>query len=233
MLKEKMQNLNQKITSNLSNIEKRIQKACEQVSKKRQDVKLIAVSKRQQPERIQASLNSGLRHFGENQVQEALTRWLPIKPLYPDLTLHLVGSLQSNKAADAVRLFDVIHTIDREKIAKIVSSEMKKQNKRLNCFIQVNIGYEKQKSGIDPKDAIEFANMCVNDYDLSILGFMCIPPAHEDSSPYFGFLNKLASRAGFKSLSMGMSSDFEDAIRLGATHVRVGSAIFGERTVKK
>ena len=220
----------QKITSNKINIEKKIQKACEQASRKRQDVQLIAISKRQEQARIQASLDNGFRCYGENHVQEALTRWLPIKPLYSELNLHLVGSLQSNKVADAVRLFDVIHTIDREKIAKALSLEMKKQNKQLVCFIQVNIGYEIQKSGIDPKHAIEFANMCLHDYGLPIIGFMCIPPVKEDPSPHFGYLKKLASKAGFKSLSMGMSSDFEDAIRLGATHVRIGSAIFGERT---
>ena len=195
--------------------------------------KIVAISKNHPVESILEAINCGVYVFGENRVQEAKNKFIEIKQNYPNIELHLTGPLQSNKVKSAIKLFDVFHTIDREKIAKIVSSEMKKQNKRLNCFIQVNIGYEKQKSGIDPKDAIEFANMCVNDYDLSILGFMCIPPAHEDSSPYFGFLNKLASRAGFKSLSMGMSSDFEDAIRLGATHVRVGSAIFGERTVKK
>ena len=220
----------QKIISNHIDIEKRIQKACNQASLDRQDVELIAVSKRQELERVQTSLNNGLRVYGENQVQEALSRWLPIKPLYADLKLHLVGSLQSNKAADAVRLFDVIHTIDREKIAKIISLEMKKQNKRLECFIQINTGYEEQKSGIDPSQALAFADMCSHDYDIPILGFMCIPPVDEDASPHFGYLKKLASTAGLKCLSMGMSSDFEDAIRLGATHIRIGSALFGERT---
>ena len=176
------------------------------------------------------SLDNGIRCFGENQVQEALARWQPIKPLYPDLCLHLIGSLQSNKAADAVSLFDVIHTIDREKIAKVISLEMIKQNKQLPCFIQVNTGYESQKSGIEPKFAADFVKLCMNDYALPIVGFMCIPPANEDASPHFAFLNKLASKAGLKLLSMGMSADFEDAIRLGSTHIRVGSALFGDRT---
>ncbi len=219
----------QKIMANKINIEKRIQKACHEASRKREDVQLIAISKRQEHERIQASLVNGLRFYGENHVQEALTRWLPVKPFYSELKLHLVGSLQSNKVGEAVRLFDVIHTIDREKIAKAISLEMKKQNKQLGCFIQVNTGYETQKSGIDPKHAVEFSKMCLNDYGLPVIGFMCIPPAKEDPSPHFGYLKKLASKAGFRFLSMGMSSDFEDAIRLGATHIRIGSAIFGER----
>ena len=211
-------------------IEDRIQKACEQVSRNRSDVKLVAVSKRQEIRRILASLDAGFRCFGENQVQEALTRWLPIKPAYPDLTLHLVGALQSNKAADAVRLFDVIHTIDRDKIAETISTEIKRQKKQLSCFIQVNTGLESQKSGIAPNQAVEFAQVCSHDYGLLIEGFMCIPPIDEDASPHFAFLNKLALQAGLKSLSMGMSGDFEDAIRLGATHIRIGSAFFGDRS---
>ena len=225
-----MQDIKHKMTINHIDIEKRIQRACEQASKNRKDIELIAVSKRQDPERIQKSLDNGIRCFGENQVQEALARWQPIKTFYPDLCLHLIGSLQSNKAADAVSLFDVIHTIDRDKIAKIISLEMKKQNKQLPCFIQVNTGYEIQKSGIEPKFALDFAKLCINDYALPIIGFMCIPPVNEDASPHFAYLNKLASMAGLQSLSMGMSADFEDAIRLGATHIRVGSALFGNRT---
>ena len=220
---------NKQFTPQQVYIESKIQRACEQVSRNRSDVKLIAVSKRQEVKRVQASLDSGFRCFGENQVQEALTRWSPLKPIYPDVTLHLIGTLQSNKAADAVRLFDVIQTIDRDKIAKVVSVEMKNQNKKLSCFIQVNTGCEPQKSGVSPNQAVEFAQSCFHDYGLSIEGFMCIPPIDEDASPHFAFLNKLASKAGLKSLSMGMSADFEDAIRLGATHIRIGSAFFGER----
>ena len=210
-------------------IENRILRACKQASRNHSDVKLIAVSKRQEADRIQASLEAGFRCFGENQVQEALTRWMPLTSIYPDLELHLIGALQSNKAADAVRLFDVIHTIDRDKIAKAVSMEMKKQNKQLSCFIQVNTGLESQKSGIAPEKAVEFAQICVHDYGLIVEGFMCLPPIEEDASPHFAFLNKLASQAGLASLSMGMSADFEDAIRLGATHIRIGSAFFGNR----
>ena len=210
-------------------IENRILRACKHASRNRSDVKLIAVSKRQEADRIQVSLDAGFRCFGENQVQEALTRWLPLTSIYPDLKLHLIGALQSNKAADAVRLFDVIHTIDRDKIAKAISVEMKKQNKQLSCFIQVNTGLESQKSGIAPEKAVEFAQICAHDYGLIVEGFMCIPPIEEDASPHFAFLNKLASQAGLASLSMGMSADFEDAIRLGATHIRIGSAFFGNR----
>ena len=210
-------------------IESRVLRACKHASRNRSDVKLIAVSKRQEAERIQASLEAGFRCFGENQVQEALNRWPPLTSIYPDLELHLIGALQSNKAADAVRLFDVIHTIDRDKIAKAVSVEMKKQNKQLSCFIQVNTGLESQKSGITPEKAVEFAQICAHDYGLIVEGFMCIPPIDEDASPHFAFLNKLVSQAGLASLSMGMSADFEDAIRLGATHIRIGSAFFGNR----
>ncbi len=225
-----MQDAKHNMAVNQIDIESRIQKACDQVSRNRKDVELIAVSKRQGPERIQKALENGIRCFGENQVQEAIARWQPIKTFYPDLCLNLIGSLQSNKAADAVSLFDVIHTIDREKIAKVISLEIKKQNKQITCFIQVNTGYETQKSGIEPQFAVDFAKSCINDYALPIVGFMCIPPANEDASPHFAYLNKLASKAGLKSLSMGMSADFEDAIRLGATHIRVGSALFGNRT---
>ena len=220
---------NTKKSQSQIDIENRILRACKEASRNRSNVKLIAVSKRQEAERIQASLEAGFRCFGENQVQEALTRWLPLTSIYPDLELHLIGGLQSNKAADAVRLFDVIHTIDRDKIAKAVSVEMKKQNKQLSCFIQVNTGLESQKSGIAPDEAVEFAQICAHDYGLIVEGFMCIPPIEEDASPHFAFLNKLASQAGLASLSMGMSADFEDAIRLGATHIRIGSAFFGNR----
>ena len=225
-----MQDTKHNLAVNHIDIEGRIQKACDQASRNRKDIELIAVSKRQDPERIQKALENGIRCFGENQVQEAISRWQPIKTFYPDLCLNLIGSLQSNKAADAVSLFDVIHTIDREKIAKVISLEIKKQNKQITCFIQVNTGYETQKSGIEPQFAVDFAKSCINDYALPIVGFMCIPPANEDASPHFAYLNKLASKAGLKSLSMGMSADFEDAIRLGATHIRVGSALFGNRT---
>ena len=221
---------NTRISQSQIDIENRILRASKHASRNRSDVKLIAVSKRQEAERIQASLEAGFRCFGENQVQEALIRWLPLTSIYPDLELHLIGALQSNKAADAVRLFDVIHTIDRDKIAKAVSVEMKKQNKQLSCFIQVNTGLESQKSGIVPEEAVEFAQICAHDYGLIVEGFMCIPPIEEDASPHFAFLNKLASQAGLASLSMGMSADFEDAIRLGATHIRIGSAFFGNRS---
>ncbi len=213
-----------------SEIENKIQKACKNCQRDRSLVELIAVSKRQPNELVKAALDRGYRSFGENQVQEAYVRWNSLKPLYPNLKLHLIGALQSNKAADAVNLFDFIHSIDRDKIAKTLSLEMKKQNKNLPCFIQVNTGSEPQKSGVKPNEAVEFARVCSQDYGLSIEGFMCIPPIDEDASPHFAFLNKLASHAGLKSLSMGMSADFEDAIRLGATHIRIGTAFFGNRS---
>jgi len=217
------------VTPGQADIENRIKKACKQASRNLSDVQLIAVSKRQRIERIQASLDSGFKCFGENQVQEAVSKWEPLKLKYPDLTLHLIGALQSNKVADAVRLFDFIHTVDRDKIAKMLSLEMRKQNKKIPCFIQVNTGLEPQKSGIKPKNVSEFVKTCSHDYGLSIVGLMCIPPINEDASPHFAFLNKLAKQVGLKSLSMGMSADFENAIRLGATHIRIGSAFFGSR----
>tara|TARA_B100001057_G_scaffold401408_1_gene412902 strand:+ start:135 stop:812 length:678 start_codon:yes stop_codon:yes gene_type:complete len=216
-------------TPGQADIENRIRKACKQASRNLSDVQLIAVSKRQRMERIQASLDSGFKCFGENQVQEAVSKWEPLKLNHPDLTLHLIGALQSNKVADAVRLFDFIHTVDRDKIAKMLSLEMRKQNKNIPCFIQVNTGLEPQKSGIKPKNVSEFVKTCSHDYGLSIAGLMCIPPINEDASPHFAFLNKLAKQVGLKSLSMGMSADFENAIRLGATHIRIGSAFFGSR----
>ena len=217
------------VTPGQADIENRIRKACKQASRNLSDVQLIAVSKRQRMERIQASLDSGFKCFGENQVQEAVSKWEPLKLNHPDLTLHLIGALQSNKVADAVRLFDFIHTVDRDKIAKMLSLEMRKQNKNIPCFIQVNTGLEPQKSGIKPKNVSEFVKTCSHDYGLSIAGLMCIPPINEDASPHFAFLNKLAKQVGLKSLSMGMSADFENAIRLGATHIRIGSAFFGSR----
>ena len=216
-------------TPGQADIENRIKKACKQASRNLSDVQLIAVSKRQRMERIQASLDSGFKCFGENQVQEAVSKWEPLKLNHPDLKLHLIGALQSNKVADAVRLFDFIHTVDRDKIAKMLSLEMRKQNKKISCFIQVNTGLEPQKSGIKPKNVSEFVKTCSHDYGLSIAGLMCIPPINEDASPHFAFLNKLAKQVGLKSLSMGMSADFENAIRLGATHIRIGSAFFGSR----
>ena len=192
-------------------------------------VHLIAVSKQQPDEKIEAALATGHRLFGENRVQEATERWAHRRALFPDLRLHLIGPLQSNKAAEAVALFDVIETIDRPKIAKAVSAEMIKQDKKRSCFIQVNTGEEPQKSGIAPQDTLDFVTYCQKDLGLAVMGLMCIPPQTEEPAMHFALLKKLAQQAGLPHLSMGMSADYEDAIAFGADYVRVGSALFCER----
>jgi len=190
---------------------------------------LIAVSKTYDGDAIQPVLDAGCRTFGENRVQEAQGKWPELRADFPDLELHLIGPLQSNKTADAVSLFDVIQTVDREKIAKTISNEMAKQEKTLKLFIQVNTGSEEQKAGIDPTKADEFINWCVGDLKLEIEGLMCIPPFDENPGPYFALLKKIADRNNLSKLSMGMSSDYLIAVEFSATHVRVGSAIFGAR----
>lgn len=190
---------------------------------------LVAVSKRQPDDRIDACLAAGQRIFGENRVQEAQQRWQPRRADYQDLKLHLIGPLQTNKAADAVALFDVIEVVDRVKLAKILAAEMQRQNRRLTCFVQVNTGEEPQKAGVMPGEADEFIRFCREDCGLDIVGLMCIPPADEEPAMHFALLREMAKRNNLSELSMGMSSDFEAAIAFGATSVRVGSAIFGAR----
>ncbi len=192
-------------------------------------VKLITVSKTFSADEIRPVIAAGERVFGENRVQEAQGKWPALREHYPDLELHLIGPLQSNKAADAVALFDAIHTIDREKIAKAVADEMTKQRKRVELFVQVNTGEEPQKAGVMPADAAHFIAMCRNDLNLEISGLMCIPPIDEEPAVHFAFLSKLAREQNVHGLSMGMSGDYETAIAFGATHVRIGSAIFGAR----
>ena len=217
------------ISEAFAKIKTKIDRAAHDYNRLEGKITLIAVSKQQQEDRIDASLDAGHRVFGENRVQEAQKRWSIRKYDYPDLRLHLIGPLQSNKAADAVRLFDVIHTIDRPKIAIAVAKEAAKQNKHIQCFIQVNTGDEPQKSGISPCDLASFVDFCREEAGLPIKGLMCIPPVDEEAAIHFGFLNTLASRNNLKGLSMGMSSDYEEAIKFGATHIRVGSALFGAR----
>jgi len=190
---------------------------------------LIAVSKQQADHKINAALAAGLRIFGENRAQEAQTRWSSRRPTYPDLQLHLIGSLQTNKVADAVALFDVIHTLDREKLAITLQEEMIRQQRNLPCFIQVNTGNEPQKSGVSVPDLPAFYDFCIHDCHLTIQGLMCIPPVNEPSSLHFGLLADWARRLNLPSLSMGMSNDYAKALQYGATHIRVGTAIFGER----
>ena len=207
----------------------KINRAAEASGRSAKQITLIAVSKQQHEDRIEASLTAGQRVFGENRVQEAQKRWTARKDSYSNLSLHLIGPLQSNKVADAVRLFDVIHTVDRPKIALAIAKEAARQNKVIQCFIQVNTGDEPQKSGIAPNDLSGFIEFCQKIAGLQITGLMCIPPINDLAALHFGFLNTLASRNNLSGLSMGMSSDYEEAIKFGATHVRVGSALFGTR----
>lgn len=190
---------------------------------------LIAVSKTYDADAIRPVLQAGCRIFGENRVQEAQGKWPALREDFSDLELHLIGPLQSNKTADAVSLFDVIQTVDREKIAKSISNEMAKQEKKLKLFIQVNTGSEEQKAGIDPTHADGFIQWCVDELKLQIEGLMCIPPFDENPGPHFALLKKIADRNNLAKLSMGMSSDYLTAVEFSATHVRVGSAIFGAR----
>ena len=192
-------------------------------------ITLIAVSKTFGPEDIRPVLEAGHRDFGENRVQEAQGKWPALKSEFPAVRLHLIGPLQSNKAKEAVALFDAIHTIDRPKIAHAIADEMAKQSRKLELFVQVNTGEEPQKAGVMPREAKAFAAMCRDDLKLPLAGLMCIPPVEEEPAVHFAFLEKLAKELGVAGLSMGMSSDFETAIEFGATHVRVGSAIFGAR----
>ena len=217
------------ISKAFTRIRRNVDKVVAKSNRSLNEITLIAVSKQQQKDRVDASLATGHRVFGENRVQEAQKRWSIRKYDYPDLRLHLIGPLQSNKVADAVRLFDVIHTIDRPKIAIAVAKEAAQQNKYIQCFIQVNTGDEPQKSGISPCDLSNFVDFCQKEVGLPIIGLMCIPPVDEEAAIHFGFLNTLASRNNLTGLSMGMSGDYEEAIRFGATHIRVGSALFGSR----
>ena len=220
------------IAANLKSIQTKILMAQDSYHQKtglNHSVTLIAVSKRQPEDRIEAVLDAGVRVFGENRVQEAHSRWAARRTLHPDLSLHLIGPLQTNKVSDAIALFDVIQVVDRPKLAKALANEMEKQSRQCECYIQVNTGEELQKSGIGPKDADDFIVYCRDEIRLNITGLMCIPPADEEPSMHFALLQTIAKRNGIIKLSMGMSDDFEEAIAFGATSVRVGSAVFGVR----
>lgn len=216
------------VSENLSEIEDRILKACQKAGRDTQP-ELVAVSKRQTDERVDAALSAGVRIFGENRVQEAQTRWTERKTQYPDLKLRLIGPLQTNKSEDAVALFDTIDVLDRPKLARTLAEAIQKLGKAPDILIQVNTGEEPQKAGVLPADLDHFLTQVCKEHDLAPKGLMCIPPADEPAGPHFALLAKLATRYGLKQLSMGMSGDFETAILFGATHIRVGSAIFGAR----
>ncbi|BCG99260.1 YggS family pyridoxal phosphate-dependent enzyme [Mesorhizobium loti] len=192
-------------------------------------VTLVAVSKTFDAADIRPVIEAGQRVFGENRVQEAQGKWPDLKQAFPDIELHLIGPLQSNKAKEAVALFDVIETVDREKIAAELAKEIARQGRSPKLYVQVNTGSEPQKAGIEPRAAIAFVARCRDVHGLAIEGLMCIPPADENPGPHFALLEKLAREAGVAKLSMGMSGDYETAIAFGATSVRVGSAIFGSR----
>jgi pyridoxal phosphate enzyme (YggS family) len=213
----------------LMDVKTQIAAAAREANRNPVDVTLIAVSKTFETVDIQPVIDAGQRVFGENRVQEAQKKWPPLLAAHADLELHLIGPLQSNKAADAVALFDCIHTIDRPKIAVALADEMHKQGRTLKLFVQVNTGEEAQKAGIAPTNAMDFVDYCRRDLKLAITGLMCIPPVDDMAAVHFAFLAKLAKKCGVDGLSMGMSADYDTAINLGATHVRVGSAIFGTR----
>ena len=224
-----MSDVAQNIAQNIAEIRGRIDAAARAVDRDPAQVSLIAVSKKQPEARVQAALDAGHRVFGENRVQEAQQRWAARRAQIPDLELHLVGALQSNKAKDAVELFDAIHSVDRDSVAQALAKEIAKQGRRPELFVQINTGEETQKAGIAPGDADAFIAWCRGELDLPIVGVMCLPPVDEEPAPHFALLAKIAERNELPKLSMGMSGDYETAVQLGATHVRVGSALFGAR----
>jgi PLP dependent protein len=209
-----------------------IARACRDASRDPAEVTLIAVSKTHGTDLIEPVIAAGQREFGENRVQEAKAKWPPLLEKHPGLSLHLIGPLQSNKAKEAVALFDAIHAVDRPSLCAALAKEIERQNRKPLLFVEINTGAEPQKAGILPQDADLFLNACRDTYGLEIAGLMCIPPFEEAPGPHFALTAKIAKRNGLKLLSMGMSADFATAIQLGATHVRVGSAIFGEREKK-
>lgn len=213
----------------LAAVRAEIEKACREAGRDPASVTLVAVSKTFGADAIQPVLAAGQRVFGENRVQEAKAKWPALREEFPGVELHLVGPLQSNKAKEAVALFDVIHTVDRPKIAEVLAAEIAKQGRRLRLFVEVNTGAEPQKAGVLPENADAFIAECREKYGLAIEGLMCIPPLDEAPAPHFALAAKIAGRSGLALLSMGMSADFASAIAFGATHVRVGTAIFGER----
>lgn len=217
------------IAGNLADVRARIAAAAQGAGRAAGDVTLVAVSKIHPAAAVEAAIAAGQRVFGENRVQEAQHKYPELKRRYPELALHLIGPLQSNKVRDAVALFDVIETVDRPRLAEALAAEMARGARRPDCFIQVNTGEEAQKAGVAPGEAPAFIIRCRDELHLPVRGLMCIPPVDEAPTIHFAFLRELARRIGLSDLSMGMSGDFEGAIALGATHVRVGTAIFGAR----
>jgi pyridoxal phosphate enzyme (YggS family) len=213
----------------LSGVRERITAAARAAGRDVADITLVAVSKTHDAAAVSSAIAAGQRVFGENRVQEAQAKYPALKAAHPDLVLHLIGPLQTNKAKEAVALFDAIETLDRPKLADALAREMERTGRSPRCFIQVNTGEEPQKAGVLPNAADAFIEECRERWHLPIAGLMCIPPFDQEPSPHFALLREMARRHGLAGLSMGMSADYEIAIRLGATHVRVGTAIFGER----
>ena len=217
------------IRANLTAIEDRIAAARASAVHPAKETHLVAVSKGQGAEAVRAALDAGHRLFGENRVQEAKAKWQELKAAFPNAALHLIGPLQTNKVKEAVALFDAIHTLDRERLADALKVEMERQKRSLPLFVEVNIGEEAQKAGVAPRETVAFVRHCCEALRLPVIGLMCLPPQGEEPAPFFALMRKLAQECGLDCLSMGMSGDFETAIRFGATHVRVGTAIFGGR----
>ena len=227
--------LSQNPAANLASVLERIAAARAKAIAPAVETHLVAVAKTHGADRIVPVLEAGHRTFGENRVQEAKAKWPPLRERFPDIELHLVGPLQTNKLRDALELFDMIETLDRPRLADALKTEIDKRGPgRLKAlFVEVNTGQEPQKAGVAPKDVADFVVQCRDGLKLPVAGLMCIPPVNEEPALHFALLKKLAAESGLASLSMGMSADFETAIRFGATHVRVGTAIFGERTSKR
>jgi pyridoxal phosphate enzyme (YggS family) len=219
------------IAANLAAVHARIEAAARAAARPADAATLVAVSKTHPADSVRAALQAGQRIFGENRVQEAIAKFPGLRGDYPDLTLHLIGPLQTNKVKDAVAHCDVIETVDRPRLAEALAREMERSGRHLPCFIEVNTGEEPQKVGVLPADANAFIADCRDRLGLAVVGLMCIPPEHEEPALHFALLREIARRNGLDKLSMGMSADFETAIRFGATHVRVGTAIFGARRV--
>ena len=217
------------VVARLHKVRSEMTRAVRHAGRNPDEVTLVAVSKTYFADSIVPVLEDGQRVFGENRVQESMQKWPELKAQFAGIELHLIGPLQSNKAKEAVALFDVIETIDRPSIAEAIAKEFTKTDRRPKLYVQVNTGEEPQKAGILPLDADAFLTRCKYEWKLTIEGLMCIPPVDEPPSPHFGLLRKIAEKHGIKILSMGMSADFEEAIQMGATHIRVGSAIFGHR----
>ena len=218
------------VAARLSDVKAQMAIAAAEVGRDEAEIALVAVGKTFGTEHIRPVLEAGHRVFGENRVQEAISKWPALRADYPDIELHLIGALQSNKAKDAVELFDVIESLDRPKLARALAVAMEKSGRRPDCLIQVNTGSETQKAGVPPDNADRFIASCREEHGLPILGLMCIPPVDDAPALHFALLRDIARRNGLDVLSMGMSADYETAIAQGATHVRVGSAIFGART---